>query len=120
MCIRDSLNRVHAEIDISQQWQGFNVLQLPYLGDVVQTQLEELKRLDGLEALQRADAILTQVKRSEHWHRLESLNSGQLVRSQEELFDPEILQVLNLANLVADKRQHPQTLVSLKTINFGD
>ena len=47
-----ALDGIHAQINISQKWQVFDVLQLAYLGDVIQAEFEELERLNGFQTLQ--------------------------------------------------------------------
>jgi hypothetical protein len=69
--------------------------------DVVQAHVQELKALDLLEAPQPRDAVLRQVDSTESGQDVQTFNLGELIGAQEQFFDPEVRQVLNLLNLIS-------------------
>jgi len=64
--------------------------------------------------------ILGQIQSSQDWKSLKSFDLSEFIGTNKQFFDPKVVQVLNLGNLVSNERKHSQTLVVFKSFDPGD
>lgn len=99
-----ALHWVNAAINLCKKRQILNILQLNNFLDVVKANIQELETLDHLEAFKLCNSILGNVKSPKNWKCIQALDRSELIRTNEELLDPEVWKILNLLNLISCKR----------------
>ena len=98
------LDWVNAEVHLCQQLDVFDVLQLVYLPNIVQAQIQELEALYAFKSTKAWDLILWKIQRSKNWKCFESFDLSEIIGTDEKLFDPESFQILYPFDSIAIER----------------
>jgi len=96
-----SLQRIDAKVDLCEQWEVFDVTELVYLPNIIQTHIQKLQTFNLFQASQSRNIVLGQINGSQCGQHVKPLDCGQLIGAQIELFYPEAGQVLDFFDLVA-------------------
>ena len=114
------LDRIKAEIELSQKVETLNILKLEHLYDVVQGEVQEAKALNVLQTSQMSDMILREVQLLQVQQLAEACDLTNLVLRQVQVFQVEPVEILNLRDLIHSEGERDQALVADETLNLAD